>query len=128
MSPRSYSITGRLVLALTLGTTVFWCIAAIGASWVFSHELDETFDTALKETAQRLLPLAIDDLRDNDDGEMRTLVESPSGQINYLVYQISSPDGRVLARTSENFDAPPNLYDNAPERGFSRVGDWKSVV
>ena len=61
------SITRRLIITLVIGITFFWCLAGIGSNYVFTEELNETFDLALKETAERLLPLAIDDLGDRDD-------------------------------------------------------------
>ena len=62
------SITGRLILTLTAGTTVLWVIAAAVSSGVLQHELTESFDRAEMETAQRLLPLATDSALDREEG------------------------------------------------------------
>jgi two-component system OmpR family sensor kinase len=121
----SYSISRRLVLGLTFGTALFWCIAAVGAAYVFSEELNETFDSALRETAQRLLPLAIDDLRDRHDGEGRDLLRPRTGQIEYMTYQVRDGDGRVLVTTPGAAASPPELYAGTPERGFSRMGEYR---
>jgi len=120
------SITRRLIVSLTIGTMLFWCIAAIGSTYVFSEELNETFDLALRETAQRLLPLAIDDVASRDGREPRALARSLIGDIEYLNYQVSTLDGLVLLRTPEAFDAPPDLYGGAPRRGFRTVGDYRT--
>jgi len=124
--PSRISITGRLILALTLGTAAFWLVAAIGATYVFNEELNETFDLALRETTQRLLPLAIDDvgLRDND--EPRALAHSLTPTVEYLNYQIRDAAGHVLISTPETYDAPPDLYLGAPAHGFRTVGDYRT--
>ena len=53
------SLQKRLGLGLTLGITVLWLIATAIAGMVVQHELAEAFDSALEETAQRILPLAV---------------------------------------------------------------------
>ena len=58
MKPSS-SQQKRLSLGLTLGTTFLWLAATVGAWLVVQHELNEAFDSALEETAQRILPLAV---------------------------------------------------------------------
>ena len=120
------SITGRLILGLTAGTTLFWCIAAIGSSYVFNEELNETFDLALRETAQRLLPLAIDDVSERDNHLPRALARSLLGSVDYLNYQIADADGHVLLRTPDAIETPADLYDGAPRRGFRTIGEYRT--
>jgi hypothetical protein len=48
------SITARLIVGLTLGTTVLWCGAAAYSTYVSSKELNEAFDRALEEAAPRV--------------------------------------------------------------------------
>ena len=126
MKARAGSITRRLIVTLTIGTAVFWCIAAIGSAYVFNEELNETFDLALRETAERLLPLAIDDVGSHGDHEPRALAHSLSRSVEYLNYQISDAAGNVLLRTPDAADAPADLYDGGPSRGFRTVGDFRT--
>ncbi len=121
------SITRRLIITLVIGITFFWCLAGIGSNYVFTEELNETFDLALKETAERLLPLAIDDLGDHDDdGPARQLAPSLLGRVEYLNYQISDQNGRVLLHTADSADLPPDVYSGAPRRGFRTVEDYRT--
>ncbi len=71
MRPRS--LQWRLSLWLGLGLTVLWALAAVGTAQMLRHEMDEVFDSALEETAQRILPLAAIEIigRDADDTEQR---------------------------------------------------------
>ena len=38
------SITRRLIITLVIGITFFWCLAGIGSNYVFTEELNETFE------------------------------------------------------------------------------------
>jgi two-component system OmpR family sensor kinase len=120
------SITGRLILALTLGTAVFWSVAAVATTYVFNEELNETFDLALRETAQRLLPLAIDDLAERDHHEPRALAHSLTHSVEYLNYQVSDASGQVLLRTPETINPPADLYAGAAAPGFRTVGEYRT--
>lgn len=128
MKERRVSITGRLILALTFGTAAFWVIAALGSSYVFNEELNETFDLALRETAQRLLPLAIDDVASRDDHLPRALAHSLTAGVEYLNYQVTDAGGQVLIRTPETLDAPPDLYAGVRSSGFRTVGDYRTYA
>ena len=56
------SLSARLGLSLGLVLTVMWLIAAVVTAVIVRHELDEVFDSALRETAERILPLAVTDI------------------------------------------------------------------
>ena len=70
---RPRSLQWRLSLWLGLGLTVLWALAAVVTAQMLRHEMDEVFDSALEETAQRILPLAAIEIigRDADDTEQR---------------------------------------------------------
>ena len=67
VAKRAASLQRRLGVGLALGVTVLWLLAMAGAGYVVRHELDEAFDSALQETAQRLLPLAVEDILERED-------------------------------------------------------------
>jgi hypothetical protein len=71
-------MTRRLVLLLTGVAVLLWLFAAGLGALVMREEFDEVFDSALTETAQRLLPLVVDDIfrRNSADGPMQ-LPHSP---------------------------------------------------
>jgi len=108
----------RLIIALTTGTAVLWLVAVAAATLIVRHELNETFDSALQETAQRLLPLAVDDIEERDDDdephEISDDVEIAEHK-EYLTYQVRDARGRILLRSH---DAPAAPYAVPLERGF----------
>ncbi len=52
------SIQRHLGISLSIGILVLWLSAAVISSLIVRHELDEAFDSALQEAAQRLLSIA----------------------------------------------------------------------
>lgn len=94
-----HSITARLIVGLTLATTILWCAAAAYAIHVASNELKESFDRALVETARHLLPLAADDLAGRDAGEAQGRPELGSGGDGDLRYQIRDSSGHIVLGT-----------------------------
>jgi two-component system OmpR family sensor kinase len=70
---RRPSIALRLALGLTAGMALLWIGAAAISVGVMQHELNEAYDDSLQQSAQRLLPLAIRDLRERH-GILRLIV------------------------------------------------------
>jgi two-component system OmpR family sensor kinase len=112
------SMTRRLILWLTGATTAFWLIAAgLGLS-VMQEEFGEIFDGSLQETAERLVPLVLDDLRRREESASPRHIESESDEPGeeYLVYQVRGADGQILSRSH---DAPAAPFDVPLKPGFS---------
>ena len=116
------SITARLILGLTLGTTILWCGAATYSSYISYHELNEAFDQGLRESAQRLLPLAADSVAGHGGRDARALHHLIEGRNEYLSFQLRDASGRIVMRTH---DAPLKPYNVIPSPGFSTVGDYR---
>ncbi len=116
------SITARLILGLTLGTTILWCGAATYSSYLSYHELNEAFDHALHESAQRLLPLAADSVLGHEGHDARAIHHFIEGRNEYLSFQLRDASGRIVMRTH---DAPLKPYNVTPSPGFSTVGDYR---
>lgn len=65
---RRPSIAVRLALGLTTGMALLWIGAAAISVSVMQHQLNQAYDDSLEQSAQRLLPLAVHDLRERGDG------------------------------------------------------------
>ncbi|MGE4219459.1 MAG: ATP-binding protein [Alphaproteobacteria bacterium] len=115
------SLHRRLGLWLTAGILLMWLAATAAAGFVLRHEMDEVFDSALQETAQRLLPLAVRQVTDTDaGGEARMEAILPHRE--YLTYLVRSPDGRVLLRSH---DAETGHFPGPPSTGFRDTADHR---
>ncbi|MGE3831714.1 MAG: ATP-binding protein [Parvibaculaceae bacterium] len=126
---RPWSLERRLVLVLGSVLSVLWLAATIATLALTRHEIGEVFDSALQETAQRLLPLALHDLKeaaDHDGDDDADEGESLSAEFNdsdaYLTYQVRNAAGRVLLRSH---DAPAEGFPASLARGFASTGNWR---
>lgn len=123
---RRWSLARRLTSSLGLGLAALWFGAAVASVLVARHELNEAFDSALQETAQRLLPLALDDLREIVAADGRAIEHDEVRQHDeYLVYQLRAADGRILLRSH---DAPAAPFPVALTPGFAEAGGWRSYT
>ena len=96
-APRS--LQTRLALALGLGLTLLWLVAAGAAGALLHKEMNEVSDAVLAETAQRLLPLAVMDIIDRDEEGMAQDIARLSQHDELLTYVVRDDKGRVLIRS-----------------------------
>lgn len=110
------SLQKRLVYGLTLGVTVLWLVATALSGLVVQRELNKAFDNAMLETAQRLLPLAVLDIFNRDDGAMSQQVASLDTQQAGFSYLVRDNEGMILLRSQ---GADTALFDPQPLQGFT---------
>ncbi|NTG74978.1 HAMP domain-containing protein [Agrobacterium rhizogenes] len=124
MTLRPTSITRRLIAALTGTVVVFWLIAVGIGVYVVNHELSETFDGALQETAERLMPLVVDDLANRDPSSDPQSLEELNKGLNreYLTYQVLDASGKVILHSH---DAPPVAYEVPLKIGFHNTPKYR---
>lgn len=99
MKPSS-SLQIRLGLGLTLGMTLLWLVATVGAWLVVRHELNEAFDSALEETAQRILPLAVLEISNREESRTAQHVATLKMHKEYLTYLVRDAKGKILMQSS----------------------------
>ncbi|GAB4223677.1 MAG: ATP-binding protein [Kiloniellaceae bacterium] len=131
---RRWSISRRLISGLTAALAVLWLAATVTAAFIVNHELNEVFDSALQETAQRLAPLVMvngfgaehEESEGREAGDHEAFVVRENLDFaeheEYLVYQVRDASGHVLLRSH---DAPERAFPAALERGHAEVGDWR---
>lgn len=111
---RPQSIALRLALWLTLVTGLFWLGAAAVSTMVLQHELQEAFDESLSQSAYRLLPLALHDLR--EPGETHDAIPRMDDfDEAAFTYFIRDRDGAVIVRAE---DAPENVTSVPTGEGY----------
>lgn len=130
-----WSLSRRLVLVLCAGLGLLW-IFTVGISAATTwHEIEEVLDSALQETAQRILPLAEDDLEEfADDDDDRSLGAGVEGHKEYLTYQVRDTRGRVILRShdasAQPFAAPlvPGFSDIDGRRFYTEISEESGLV
>ena len=104
---RPRSLQTRLALALGALLTAIWIGAASVAAAMVSHAIDEVFDAALQETAQRILPLAVADILGRDDEGRSQRLGEIRGHEELLTYIVRDERGRTLLLSH---DADPAIF------------------
>ena len=112
--PPKNSLQRHLSLGLAIGVTGLWLLATVGAGLIIRHEIDEVFDSALREVAQRVLPLAYIEVLDRDtaappDEVPAQRIASVSAHEEYITYIVRDAKGRVLL---QSHDADPTAFPN----------------
>jgi two-component system OmpR family sensor kinase len=113
MAPRS--LQARLALALSIGLALVWAAAAGAAYVVMRQEMDEVFDSAVQETAQRILPLAVMEIIDRDPDDLQR-VASVRPHDELLTYVVRDETGTVILASH---DADPGIFPAEVPPGFS---------
>lgn len=120
------SIVRQLLTSTLLTLLVLWIAVVLSVSWVIKHETDEIFDSSLQETAQRLLPLAVMQLKSHDhdhEGEDHAIATDdgalePTQHDEYMVYQVFHSSGHMLLRSHA---APVEPLISEIKPGFQRT-------
>jgi two-component system, OmpR family, sensor kinase len=126
----------RAMLALVGG---FWLLSALAVGVYLNFEINETLDTALQQSAQRILELAAHELQEaSSHGEDSAANPAPAPSAvtghasdsgpseesfgDYLMYQVVNAQGVVQMRST---DAPPARFAVALATGFASTAHWR---
>lgn len=112
----STSLQKDLVYGLTLGMVLLWLAATTVSGLVVRHELDEAFDNALQETAQRILPLAVLDILNREEDATLQRVAPLSIEQEAFSYLVRDKQGHILLQSSS---ADSAVFDTQTLQGFT---------
>ena len=111
------SLQARLALTLGVILTLLWVAAASVTAVIVRHEMDEVFDSALQETAQRILPLAVVEIFGRDDASAPQRIGSTGTEDEFFTYVVRDADGAILMQSHA---ADPAVFPGYDGRGFRR--------
>lgn len=115
-APRS--LQGRLGLWLGLALTILW-VAAAGVTAVIARgEIEEVFDAALQETAQRILPLAVVDILNREEAGISQRLAAIRTHDEFFTYIVRDDQGRILLQSHE---ADPAIFPAWDGIGFRQT-------
>ena len=112
-----HSLQRRLGLTLGLLLTVLWIGAASVTAIQTRHAMDEVFDSALQETAQRILPLAVADVLGREEEGVTQRQGEIRAHDEFLTYAVRDGQGRFLLLSH---DADPQVFPPWRDTGFSQ--------
>jgi len=110
------SLQKTLGIGLTLGVTLLWLLGVTASALVAQHEMNEVFDSALEETAQRILPLAVTEILNRENGTGSQIAPAMDDHDEYLTYLVRDQQGNLLL---QSHDADPGVFGPSPRKGFS---------
>ncbi|MGO2510569.1 ATP-binding protein [Marinomonas polaris] len=111
------SLKKSLSIGLTLGVSLLWLFGAITSGLVVQKEMNESFDKALKKSAQHILPLVITDSFKQQNND-RLGIPTLENDDEYLSYVVKDQQGNVLLRSK---DANPQIFGEDLKIGFSNT-------
>jgi two-component system OmpR family sensor kinase len=112
------SLQGRLGLSLGLALTVLWLLAATVTAVIVRGELDEVFDSALRETAERILPLAVTDIVGREDQGVTQRLAPIREHDELFTYLVRDAEGRILLQSHA---ADPAVFPPWDGQGFRQT-------
>lgn len=116
------SLKARLALAVAAVVTLLWLGAAFSTSRLVLDEMNEVFDSALQETGQRILQLAVIDILGREEEGVAQHVTALDEHEEYFTYVVRDRAGRVLltshAADPQDFPtfATPGFHDTDTRR------------
>lgn len=114
------SIRLRTAIALSLIVTLLWLATAAVTARLLSSELDEVFDSALQETGQRILQLAVVDILNREEDGITRRITGLAEHEEHFTYVIRDDKGTILL-TSHRAD--PASFPPFDQPGFHSDAD-----
>ena len=112
------SLQVRLGLSLGLVLTILWLAAATVTAVIVRGEMDEVFDSALRETAERILPLAVTDIVGREDQGVTQRLAPIREHDEFFTYLVRDAEGRILLQSHA---ADPALFPPYDGPGFRQT-------
>ncbi|TDE34816.1 ATP-binding protein [Antarcticimicrobium sediminis] len=112
------SLRARLALSLGVLLTLLWVGTASVTALILRREMDEVFDSALEETVQRLLPLAVVEIVGRDDDGISQRLGAIRNHDEVFTYVVRDAQGRVLL---QSHDADPAVFPTYDGPGFRQT-------
>ena len=112
------SLQARLGLSLGLVLTVLWLAAATVTAVIVRGEMDEVFDSALRETAERILPLAVTDIVGREDQGVTQRLAPIREHDEFFTYLVRDAEGRILLQSHA---ADPAMFPPYDGPGFRQT-------
>ena len=116
------SLQARLGISLGLLLTLLWIAAASITALLLRQEINEVFDSALQETSERLLPLAVMDIVEREDDGTSQRLGSLRQRDEYFTYVVRDPTGRILLQSHL---AEPSIFPPYDGPGFRQTEGFR---
>jgi two-component system OmpR family sensor kinase len=121
-----WTIKRRLVKSLIASVAILWIGGVVVAGLVVHHEIDEVFDSALRETAGQIVPIALHEYEiakaERTEGRKEAREVALMLSRGHMHFVLRDRGGAVLV-TSEG--APVDQLPAPASQGFRNVGRYR---
>ena len=123
---QSPSLVDQLTRSLLLTLTTVWLICIVGVAWFIFSKINHNFDAELRESAQRLMDIAVTQSEGSPTNASQVLEQtSPLDDSEPLIYQLLDAQGQVVLRSAA---APAAPFHIPLQAGFVNTGPWRVYV
>lgn len=112
---KASSIRLRSAIILSLIVAGLWLLTAALTARLLSAEMEEVFDSALQETGQRILQLAVVDVLNRDEEGLTRRITGLAEHEEHFTYIVRDDGGKVLLTSHR---AEPEGFPTQPGSGF----------
>lgn len=93
------SLQARLGVSAGLVLTALWLLAATLTAVSVRGEMDEVFDSTLRETAERILPLAVTEIVGREEQNVPQRLAPIHEHLEFFTYVVRDSDGSILLQS-----------------------------
>ncbi|MDQ8699006.1 ATP-binding protein [Hyphomicrobium sp. LHD-15] len=120
-----WTIKRRLLKSLIAFVAIFWIAGVVIAGLVVRHEVDEVFDSALRETTGQVVPIALHEYRIGRSSEAAIFgdaKQSLSFSRGHMHFLLRDKDGTILVAST---GAPKDQLPPPTRNGFDNRGNFR---
>jgi two-component system OmpR family sensor kinase len=120
-----WTIKRRLLRSLITFVAILWIVGVFVAGFVVRHEIDEVFDSALRETTAQIIPIALHEYELTEESRARgadTKQVSLSFSRGHVHFLLRDANGGVLV---SSHGAPVNELPPPNGNGFRNIGKYR---
>jgi two-component system OmpR family sensor kinase len=121
-----WTIKTRLIRSLIGFVAILWIAGVVIAGLIVRHEIDEVFDSALRETTGQIIPIALHEYRlaksgeaDNQTNAKQASFKFSRGHMHFLLRAV---DGKILVASN---GAPIDQLPMPQKNGFADHGAFR---
>lgn len=114
---QAWSLQRRLGVTLGVLLSILWIVAATVTALLARHAIEDVFDSALQETAQRIMPLVVTDILGREPNDTIQRLSVVRNHDELLTYIVRDKEGSLLLLSH---DADPEIFPSWSGTGFSQ--------
>jgi two-component system OmpR family sensor kinase len=116
------SLQVRIGLSISLVIMLVWLLAAMITAINLRAEMDEVFDSALRETAERILPLAVTDIIGREEEGVLQRLAAIRDHDEFFTFLVRDAQGRILLQSHA---ADPSIFPDFDGHGFRQTDHFR---